>query len=43
MEAIKSINSGIQFVKKEIVWRFLRINIAKKMLLGYLPLTAILK
>jgi diguanylate cyclase (GGDEF)-like protein len=42
MEAIKSINSGIQFVKKEIVWRFLRINIAKKMLLGYLPLTAIL-
>jgi diguanylate cyclase (GGDEF)-like protein len=42
MEAIKSINSGIQFVKKEIVWRFLRIDIAKKMILGYLPLTAIL-
>lgn len=42
METIKSINSGIRFVKKEIVWRFLRIDIAKKMLLGYLPLTAIL-
>jgi diguanylate cyclase (GGDEF)-like protein len=42
MEAIKSINSGIQYVRKEIVWRFLRIDIAKKMILGYLPLTAIL-
>jgi len=36
------IKSKVANIQSEIVWRFLRLDIAKKMILGYIPLTALM-